>query len=138
VRNNATMPLSVLGGTSRLAQQLERREAEKRVVPKWAKSHQSGRASRQLRLPPPAPPSSIPPAPANQAQDEEEDDRAYKGIYDQGNDARAEMDAKSRQQPIANESTEKANYQIADETKPATFHHSSGQPTGNNSDEDDD
>jgi hypothetical protein len=48
------------------------------------------------------------------------------------------MDAKPRQQPIANERTEKANYQIANQAKPTPFHHSACQPSGNNSDDYDD
>jgi hypothetical protein len=49
-----------------------------------------------------------------------------------------EMNTKLRQQPVANERTDQTDEQVTDEPEAAALHHPASQPTGDNSDHDDD
>jgi hypothetical protein len=46
------------------------------------------------------------------------------------------MNAKLRQQPIADKGADQADQQIADQSEPAPLHHPARQISGNDSDED--
>ncbi len=61
------------------------------------------------RLPTSSPAPITPTAAADQPQYEQEDHRAKKRIDDERNDAGTKVDAYSRQKPIANKGTDKAN-----------------------------
>jgi len=88
-----------------------------------------------LPAPPPAPAT---PTAANQSKQQKEHNGTYEGIDDQGNDPGAKMDAEPRQQPIADERAGQANYQVADQPEPAALHHSAGEPSRDNTDDQDD
>jgi hypothetical protein len=49
---------------------------------------------------------------ANQTDQQQKDNGPYKGIYDQSNNADPEVNAKSRQEPIANKGADQTDYQI--------------------------
>src|SRR3977135_2556430 len=59
--------------------------------------------TRDRRLPAAAAPTPPAPASAEQPHDEQQHDGAHRCIDDRGDDAGAEMEAKARQQPIAQE-----------------------------------
>jgi hypothetical protein len=93
----------------------------------------SHRAQLQALTPTPTP---VTPATANQSKDEQKYDRSYKSVYNQGNDPHTKVNTKLRQQPIADKRADQADYQIADEPKPATLHNFTCQPPSNNTDND--
>jgi hypothetical protein len=48
------------------------------------------------------------------------------------------METELGQQPVADKRPDQANDQVADQTETAAFHHSAGEPSGDNSDDQDD
>jgi hypothetical protein len=48
------------------------------------------------------------------------------------------MNPKLRQQPVADKGANQANDQITDKSETAAFHHSAGEPAGDNANKDDD
>lgn len=77
--------------------------------------------------PAPTPPAST----LDEADDEEQHNRADGGIDDQTEDSGAKMDVQSRQQPVANEGADNPDDQITDEPKSCALHDLTGQPPGN-------
>src|SRR5689334_9619642 len=90
---------------------------------------------RGLPAPSPPPPTQ---ATADEPEQEQQHHGSDKGVEDQRDDAGAEMDTEPRQQPVADERTDQANNQIADQSETAAFHHSAGKPSGDNADDQDD
>ncbi len=76
--------------------------------------------------------------PTDQPENNEQDDRAERGVDDEGDHPCAEMDTQLRQQPISDERPDDADYQVADETVAATPHYVASKPSGDNADDDDD
>src|SRR6266852_6979098 len=90
------------------------------------------------KLPAPAPVASVAPTAANEPQNQQKDDGPNKGVQYESDNSHPEVNTKSRQQPITDECPNQADDQIADQSKTATFHHPACQPSGNNSDNNDD
>src|SRR5262249_20589729 len=74
-------------------------------------------------------------ATAEQAHHQQQYQRTDQRIDDQRDDAAAEMDMQSRQQPVADECANQSHQQVADETKAGALHDLAGQPAGNNADD---
>jgi hypothetical protein len=93
----------------------------------------SGRlpASSPNTTPAPSPSASA----ANESDDQQQDQRADGGVDDRRNDARAKMDAELRKQPTADEGAYDSNDDIADDPEPGTLHDLTGQPPGNEADQ---
>jgi hypothetical protein len=83
------------------------------------------------RLPASSPTPSAPSA-ANQPKQQEKHHGAYEGVQNQRDDAAAEVDTDTRQQPIADKRADQTHDQVANQSKTAAFHHSAGEPTRNN------
>src|SRR5579862_7206669 len=108
---------------------------------------QRARVRKSLRLPPTAPttaPAAAPaatPATATAAGNESDDDQQQNGadgrVDDQGDSSNPEMDVQSGQQPIADERSDDADDQVADDAKTAAVDDFSRQPAGNNPDQQD-
>src|ERR1700704_954904 len=94
--------------------------------------------TRDRRLPAAAAPTPPAPASAEQPHDEQQHDGADRCIDDRGDDAGAEMDAKARQQPIADERADDADQEIAEEAKAGALDDLARQPAGDETDEQDD
>src|SRR5215475_1011559 len=86
---------------------------------------------------PASPASSITKATTEQAQDEQEDHRAYESIHDCGDDSRAKMNAEPRQQPIADKRSDETNKQITYQPEAAALHDAAGEPASNDSNQND-
>src|ERR1700726_1595353 len=89
-------------------------------------------------LQPSAPAASAAPAAAHQSQDQQQDNGADEGVQDQRDNSGPEVNAKLRQQPVADKRADQADQQIADQSKTAPLHHPARQPARDNSDDDDD
>jgi hypothetical protein len=85
-----------------------------------------------------APAASTTKPTAYQSQDQQKHDGSYEGVDDQSNDPGPEVNTKARQQPVTYERSDQTNEQITNQSKAATLHHSACQPTGDNSDHDND
>jgi uncharacterized membrane protein len=86
---------------------LSNRPVKQRV---WVANAASRALSALFRLTPTPPPTaSVAPTTANEPKDQQQYNRAYKGVDDQGNNPCAEVDTKLRQQPVANECTDQTD-----------------------------
>ena len=86
--------------------------------------------------PTPAPAASV--AAAEQPEQQQKDNGADKGVYDQGNDPDAQVNAKSRQEPIADKGADQTDDQITHQSKTSPLHHPARQPSGDDSHNEDD
>jgi hypothetical protein len=59
------------------------------------------------------PTASVAPTTTHEPKDQQEYNRTYKGVDDQGNNPCAEVETQLRQQPVANKCTDQTDYQIA-------------------------
>jgi len=69
-------------------------------------------ADRESRL------TAAPSARAHDPQYEQEHNRSDRGVNDEADDARAEMNPEAMQKPVADERANDANRRVADETEP--------------------
>jgi hypothetical protein len=96
-----------------------------------------GETVARFALPTPTPPAAIARSASNQSKDQQEDHCAYERVDYQGDNADAEVNTKSRQEPIADERSNKADHQIANQPKAATSRNLARQVPGNNPNHDD-
>jgi hypothetical protein len=89
------------------------------------------------QLKPAAPAAPAAPPAANQSQDQQKNHGPNKGVQYLRNYSQPKMNTKPRQQPIADERADQTDQQITDQPKSATLHHPAGQPSRNNSNDDD-
>jgi hypothetical protein len=91
------------------------------------------------RLPASSPNTTRTPSPsasaANEPDDKQQDQRADGGVDDRRNDARAKMNAELRKQPTTNKGPYDSDDDIADDPEPGTLHDLTGQPSGNEADQ---
>src|ERR1700720_17100 len=71
----------------------------------------------------------------DQPDDDQQDDRADKGVDDRGDKAATDGDADLRQQPTGDECADDADDDVADQSEAAAFHDHAGQPAGNRADD---
>jgi hypothetical protein len=96
------------------------------------------RKSRRLEHSPPAPAASVvTAATTNQPEQQQKHDGPDKGVDDERDNAYSEVNAKLRQQPIADKGTDQADQQIANQSEPTALHDPACQVSGDNSNEDD-
>jgi hypothetical protein len=88
-------------------------------------------------LPAPAPAAPVAPTAVNQPQDHQKDNSPNEGVQDQRNNSHPEVNPKSRQQPITDKCADQTNQQITDQSKSTTLHHPTCQPSGNNTNNND-
>jgi hypothetical protein len=74
-------------------------------------------------------------AASNDPDDREQHNSTNRGVDDQRHDANAKMDVQSWQQPITDEGSDNAYYQVPDETEPATSDNPPGEPARDNADQ---
>ena len=74
----------------------------------------------------PTPPKPATPSPAGPT-DQPEDNRAKRGVDNEGDHSRPEVNTQLRQQPIPDERADTANYQVADEAVAAAPHDVAGK-----------
>jgi hypothetical protein len=83
---------------------------------------------------PPTPPETTAPFPAasptDQPENKEQDDRAQRGVDEEGDYPCAEVDTQPRQQPISDERPDTANDQVANEALAATARDVASKPPG--------
>jgi hypothetical protein len=83
-----------------------------------------------LSVPASSSPSACPSAAAQKTYQQEQHDRAYRGIGNGRTNACAKVNADARQQPIADEGSQNADDDVADEPEPGAPHKLTGQPAG--------
>src|SRR5215813_5603270 len=93
---------------------------------------------RSQRLPASSPATSTESSTANQAKQQQKNDGAYEGIQNERDDTGAEMNADARQQPVTDESADQTDDQIANQSEAAALHNPTGQPAGNDADDQND
>jgi hypothetical protein len=111
-------------------------------LPKKMRRAKTSFALANDRLPAAAPtaspavsPSASPPAAAtNELDNQQQHQRANRGVDDRSNNAQTKMDAELRQQPPANEGSYDSDNEVADESKAGALHDLAGEPSCNESD----
>src|SRR5262249_12825241 len=83
-------------------------------------------------------PSPATAAAAHQPENEQQQDGTDRGRYDRGNEPAPQMDAQSRQQPSADQRPDDPDADIRDEAETGAAHDLTGEPAGNQSDDEDD
>jgi hypothetical protein len=89
-------------------------------------------ADRDSRL------TAAPSARAHDPQYEQEHNRSNRGVNDEADDARAEMNPEAMQKSVADEGANDANRRVADETEPVAPYNLACQPSGNEPDDQND
>ena len=85
--------------------------------------------------PPPPPAASPAAAAAEQSDQDQEDDRAERGVDDRTDHAGAEVQPDLRQQPAADERPDDSEQQVADDSEAGPADQAAGQPAGNDADD---
>src|SRR5262249_26664706 len=85
---------------------------------------------------------ALPPTPAttpiDQPENKQQQNGADRGRYDRGNQPASQMDAQFRQQPSADQRSDDPDADIRDETETGAAHDLTGEPAGDQSDDQDD
>src|ERR1700761_3644045 len=88
----------------------------------------------ELSIPAPA----VAPPAVDQAETQQQDHGADKSVQDRRDDSDTQMNAEPGQEPIPDESADQADQQIPDQPETSAFHHTAGEPPGNDSDKNND
>jgi hypothetical protein len=128
---------SVQLGTFARLSRLASRSSLSATLPTSPATHVRGVSLFSWHLPPapsaPAAPKTA--ATPNKPHHKQKYDGADGGVDDRRNNAGTEMDANSRQQPVANECADNTDDEIADEPISGSSYDLSGQPAGNKTDD---
>jgi hypothetical protein len=103
----------------------------KRALPRCPKGEKNGGEHKDgVGLPAPAPAASA----ANEFDNQEEYQRADRGVDDRRDNTHAKVDAESGQQPPANEGSYDSDDEVTDDPKPGALHDLARQPSCNEAD----
>jgi hypothetical protein len=81
---------------------------------------------------------TAPSARTQKPQSQEQNDRSDCGVDDEANDSSAEMKSKAMQEPVTDERPDNTDCRVADETQPMPLNNLARQPSGNDSDDQND
>src|ERR1700736_1849921 len=125
-----TRPTNDLSGTRNAPNGCQSSRVDATASVSYCSLVSAGEWQAALPAPAPTPPSAAPSAlVAHELYDQQEQQRADRGVDDRPDKARAKVDAELRQQPGADERSDDSDDEVADHPEADATHDLSGQPS---------